>query len=106
MSLKFVYALISCEKDYYAEQALISMYTLRLHNRDAHITWVADEETLKSLEKGNRHPIKDFVDEYVTVNPPTGCTPTQKSRFIKTSLRQNVEGDFLYLDNETVIVDS
>lgn len=105
MSLKFVYALVSSENDYYAEQALISMHSLRLHNPDACIVLVTDSATLNTLT-GNRSRIKDYIDEYVTVNPPVEFTPVQKSRFIKTSLRQNVKGDFLYIDNDTIIVDS
>lgn len=105
MSLKFVYALVSGEGDFYTEQTLISMYTLRYHNPSARITLVADDDTLNSLT-GNRARIKDYIDEYVTVNPPAEFTPVQKSRFIKTSLRQTVEGDFLYIDNDTIIVDS
>ena len=103
--LKFVYALVSSENDYYAEQALISMHSLRLHNPDACIVLVTDSATLNTLT-GNRAQIKDYVNEYVTVNPPAEFTPVQKSRFIKTSLRQNVKGDFLYIDNDTIIVDS
>ena len=105
MSLKFVYALISNADDYYAEQTLISMHTLRYHNPTAHITLVANDDTLSTLT-GNRARIKDYIDEYVTVNPPAEFTSVQKSRFIKTSLRQTVEGDFLYIDNDTIIAGS
>ena len=105
MAIKFVYALISSEKDYYVEQAAISMHTLRAYNPGCHITLVANDDTLDTLT-GNRSLIKNYVDEYVSVNPPAEFTPTQKNRFLKTTLRQNVEGDFLYVDNDTVITGS
>lgn len=105
MAIKFVYALISSENDYYVEQAAISMHTLRAYNPGCHITLVANDDTLDTLT-GNRSLIKNYVDEYVSVNPPAEFTPTQKNRFLKTTLRQNVEGDFLYVDNDTVITGS
>ena len=99
---KFVYALVSSAGDYYTEQAVMSMYSLRLHNPSCHITLVADEDTLESLT-GKRSRIKEYADELVSVNPPSDFTPVQKSRFIKTTLRQNVRGDFMYLDNDTIV---
>lgn len=101
-AMKFVYALISGPEDYYTEQSLISMYSLRLHNPGCHIVLVTDNATLGTLT-GNRSRIKEYVDEFVTIDAPVDFTPTQKSRFLKTSLRQNVTGNFLYLDNDTII---
>ena len=100
--LKFVYVLISSDSDYYAEQAALSMYSLLLHNPGSHIVLVSDEDTLKSLTDG-RSLIKDYVSEYITVNPPVGFSPKERSRFLKTSIRQNVKGDFLFLDSDTII---
>ena len=102
MALKFVYTLVSSERDYYAEQAAVSMHSLRLHNPECHITLVTDEDTLKSLT-GCRSLIKKYVSECITVNPPADFTPVQKSRYIKTSLRQNIKGDFLFIDCDTIV---
>ena len=100
--MKFVYVLISSENDYYAEETLVSMFTLRKHNPGAFITLVSDTPTLDSLI-GNRSRIKEYVDECIEKNSPAAFTPVQRSRFLKTSLRRIVEGDFLYLDNDTII---
>lgn len=102
--MKFVYVLVSSEEDYYAEEAFVSMYSLRRYNNDAEITLVADNLTDESL-KGNRARIKDFVDEYIVSPLPANLTPVQRSRYQKTSLRELVKGDFLYIDNDTVITD-
>ena len=101
--LKFVYALTSGASDYYAEQALISMHSLRMHNPECHITLATDAKTFDSL-CGNRALIKDYVSESVVIHTPEDFNPVQRSRFVKTSLRQHVEGDFLYLDCDTVIL--
>lgn len=100
--MKFVYALVSGESDYYTEQSLISMHSLRLHNPDCHIVLVSDDATFGTLT-GKRSRIRAYVDEFISVNPPDDFTPVQRSRYIKTSLRQCVKGDFLYLDNDTIV---
>ena len=103
MNLKFVYALVSSENDYYAEQAVISMHTLRRHNPGCRIVLATDSPTLDTLT-GNRSLIKEYVDECVVIDSPAGFTPLQRSRYVKTLIRRYVEGDFLYLDVDTVIM--
>lgn len=102
--LKFVYALASGESDYYAEQALMSMHSLRMHNPDGHIVLAADRETVDTFGTGGRSHIKDYVDELVVIDTPQGFTPLQRSRYVKTLIREYVEGDFLYLDCDTVVM--
>lgn len=105
MRLKYVYVLISCEKDFYAEQAALSMHSLRLHHPDSCIVLVTDDSTLASLS-GGRSLIKNYVNEYVVINPPADFSLKQKSRFLKTTLRQNLQGDFLFLDCDTIVMGS
>lgn len=102
--IKFVYILISGENDFLTEQAFLSMHSLKKHNPNAFITLVSDKETLESLT-GGRERIKEYVNEYITKDLPSELTPVQKNRFLKTSLRKIVKGDFLYLDNDTIIID-
>ena len=103
--LKFVYALVSSEKDCYTEQALVSMHSLRRHNPTCHITLATDDDTLESLV-GGRARIKEYVNELVVVAVPAEFSAKQRSRFVKTSLRRNVRGDFLYIDCDTVVTGS
>ena len=102
MSFKYVYALISSEKDHYTEQAVVSMHSLRFHDPDVHISLVTNNATFNTF-KDKRTLIKKYVNEFIIVNPPESFTPIQQSRFLKTTLRQNVKGDFLYLDNDTIV---
>lgn len=99
---KFVYAVVSGEDDYYAEQALASMHSLRLYNPGCHITFATDEETLGELRESHS-PIMEYVTECVTINAPEGFTPLQRSRYVKTLIREQIEGDFLFLDCDTII---
>lgn len=67
--MKFVYVLISDEKDYYTEQCLVSIHSLRLNNPKAHIVVITDKYTLSTLD-GNRGRIKDNIDEFKTIEVP------------------------------------
>ena len=103
--MKFVYVVTCDAQSYYAEQAYVSMYSLRKHNPGCHIVFATEAETLKTFT-GNRARILELVDELITVDVPDEFSMVQRSRYIKTSIRQRVEGDFLYIDCDTVIMGS
>lgn len=103
--MKFVYVLVSSEEDFYVEEALLSMYTLKRHNPDAEIILITDNQTFDSLS-GERGRIKGLVDEFITIDTPDNLSLMQTSRFIKTSIREHVKGSFLYIDNDTIITAS
>lgn len=100
--LQFVYVLVSTEKDYYTEQALASIYSLKLHNPEVKVCLVTDTETFDSL-RGNRSRIKEFADDFVTVKLPEDLNQHEKSRHLKTSVRQLVKGDFVFIDDDTIV---
>lgn len=97
-----VYVLTSLPTDYYLEQLIISAYSLRLHNPEMRITIVVDKETSDSFI-GNRRAINEYVSEIITVDVPVQYNQMQKSRFLKTTLREIVTGDYLFIDTDTVI---
>lgn len=102
MKLKFVYVLVSSENDYFTEQALISMHSLKKHNPEAEIILLTDSKSLESLnEKRNR--IKEYFTEAIVVPVPDNLSGAQKNRFIKTSIPKYIDSDFIYLDNDTII---
>lgn len=103
--MKFVYVVVSSTEDYVAEQALLSLFSLKKHNPEAKVTIVLDKETLDNLD-GHRRDIIGYADETIIADIPDGLLPTQRSRHIKTRLRPLVKGDFLYLDSDTVITGS
>ena len=43
MRVKIVYVLISNKEDIYLEQLWLSLYTLRLYNKEAHVAVVMDD---------------------------------------------------------------
>jgi lipopolysaccharide biosynthesis glycosyltransferase len=99
--IQVAYVLTSNGKDIYADMNLISLRSLRYSNPHAKITLVCDTDTVQSLETC-KHPILQEANQISSVK-----TPDQPAsfcnRFIKTSLREHLSGDFLYLDADTVI---
>lgn len=105
MRTQIVYVLISDESDSYYEQLLISVFSLRKYNDKAQVIVVCDNDTENTLI-GKRTTIREKVDKIVVVEMPVGFDKMQRSRFLKTNLRNIINGDFLYIDTDTVICDS
>ena len=105
MKTKIVYVLVSSPSDFYLEQALISVHSLRMYNSDVVVELVVDASTNMSLEE-RRAKIRAYVNEVHVVETPAGYNPVQISRYLKTNLRKFVKGDFLFIDCDTIICDS
>lgn len=102
MKTKVVYVLTSTDCDYYLEQTMISLQSLRLFNKNISVALVVDKRTKDNLVS-NRGKILDDVDECIVVDVPKAFSQVQASRFIKTSLRRQINGDYLFIDGDTVI---
>ena len=103
MKTKIVYVLVSTDEDYYYEMLLLSLYSLRLYHpkKDAEVVLVMDADTNLRLISMNS-PIFADITPLVKDIPPE-FTVIQRSRYLKTQLRQIVGGDFLYLDCDTLV---
>lgn len=102
MQTKIVYTLISDSSDYYLEQALISVFSLRKHNPEATVELVVDKDTAATLIE-KRSKIKEYVTSVIEIDVPIEYDKKSRSRFLKTNLRQLVKGDYLFIDCDTVI---
>lgn len=102
MKTKIVYCLTSDNRDFYYEQLLISLCSLRKHNPDASVTVVCDELTNELILK-RRNSFQEFHAEVLQVDMPQAWDKKVKSRYIKTHLRQLISGDYLFIDTDTVI---
>ena len=100
---KYVFVLTSSPKDFYCEQTLVAIASLRVHNPGAFVTLLTDDLTLATLT-GNRAAIKDAVDEIKALTLDEKLTPMLRSRFLKTSIRTVIDGDFLFLDSDIAVV--
>lgn len=104
MKTQIVYVVTSDETDVYLEQALLSVFSLRKHNPNAHVELVVDQDTDATIAR-KRGEILKYIDNKVVVNVPEEYNKLCRSRWLKTCLRQHVKGDFLYIDTDTIIID-
>ena len=105
MKTKLVYVLTCAPEATYIEQALISIWSARYHNPDAHIVLLVDEKT-NELLVGKRAEVLEYVTECKIITTPNDYTVAQSSRLLKTNVRSLVEGDLLFVDCDTVIAKS
>ncbi len=105
MKTKIVYIIVSDEKDCYLEQALISVWSAQLHTPKAYITLVVDQFTDQTLT-GERATILKYISEKKMVEVPERYSKMQRSRYLKTTLRRNIVGDYLFVDADTIITRS
>ena len=100
MRTKLLYILVSTPADVYLEQAYVSAASARRHNPEACLTLLTDMATESTL--GSRGPqdaaFRALFDEVVVAQLDATLTPMQRSRLLKTGMRDYVKGDFLFID--------
>lgn len=102
MNTQIVYSIISSNNDSYLDQAILSVLSLKLYNPTALVIIVCDTATKMSLV-GYRSKILEYITNILVVDIPNRFRGIQQSRYLKTNLRKFIEGDFLYIDTDTVI---
>ena len=105
MNTKVVYAVVSDNEDVYLEQALVSIYSLKYYNPTAVVVLVVDERTDSTIVD-KRAKILEFVSEKIVIDVPSSFNKKKASRFVKTSLRDYIQGDYLFVDADTIISSS
>lgn len=102
MKTKIVYTVVGGDCDIYLPQTMVAAYTARKYNPAANIIVVTDYAT-SSVINAKLPAIKDYINDVVVVDVPTELNNMQRSRYLKTTLRQHIKGDFLYIDTDTVV---
>jgi len=103
MKTKIVLSVVSGEYDIYLAQALIAVYTARKHNPFTEIVLVVDNDTVKVINE-KLPKIKEFLSDIIVADVPIGMSKMLRSRYLKTTLRKIIKGDYLFVDTDTVIV--
>ncbi|HZK80500.1 MAG TPA: hypothetical protein VFC46_05515 [Humisphaera sp.] len=101
---QYVYVVCASEDNYIAEMAAVSMTSLRITSPNARIMALTDRPTSLMSTPGIT-AVRATADELVTVDCP-GENPIVRSRFLKCSMRELVSGPFLYLDSDTLMMQS
>lgn len=101
--MKVAYILTSSGTDFFFEQTILSIYSLRQHNPNMDVVVIVDDKTAKTFnEKRNFY---DFGIEPIVVTCPNDMTEKERSRYLKFELRSILKGDILYVDSDTIITD-
>lgn len=101
--LKVIYTLVSDQKDCYLEQFYYSAYSVKRVSPNVEIVLVVDDATKRTLV-GNRGAEASIADEVISVPYPENMTAKQRSRMLKTTLRECISGDYLSMDADTIAV--
>lgn len=105
MKTKLVYVLTCAPEATYIEQALMAVWSARYHNPDAHIVLLTDDLT-DQLLVDKRGELINYVSEKVVVPFDANKAMHFRSRWLKTSIRQLIKGDYLFVDCDTICCQS
>lgn len=101
MKTKLVYVLTCSPEGNYIEQAVLATFSARYHNPSAHIVLIVDNKTDELISSGRNEVLK-YISEKIVVPFEDDKTMMYRSRWIKTSVRNLIDGDFLFIDCDTV----
>jgi len=102
--LKYLYVLTSSGEDDYYEQFLLSLTSLKMRMPDAFVSLLTDNKTANTLV-GKRSECKKMTNELKIIALSEELSMAERSRWLKTTMREQIKGDFLFLDCDTVIAD-
>lgn len=103
--MKFLYVLTSTENDNFLEQSFVSIISLKRKTPNAFVTLLTDKSTEETFLNG-RENIRVLCDEVIVKDLDRNLSGKVRSRLLKTNMRNLVDGDFLYIDSDTVILDN
>lgn len=103
--MKFAYVLISNEGDFYTEECLISIVSLKKHNPDAEVIILSDDRTVEGL-KGIRSEILKVANRVIREKFDENASGVLRSRLLKVNVRNYIDGRFVFIDCDTVVCES
>lgn len=101
MKTRLVYVLTCAPEGCFIEQALLAIWSARYHNPSAHIILIVDDKT-DGLITGGRNELLKYISEKIVIPFDDDKPMVYRSRWIKTFVRELVEGDFLFVDCDTI----
>lgn len=98
---QIVYVLVANDKNLYLEEMWVSIFSLRRYHPEVTVKVLVDDETKEYM---SRFPsLTSMINETVVVSTPNGYDAKQRSRQIKTTIRNVLTGDYIFIDTDTVI---
>src|SRR4026208_1352575 len=96
------YAIAGHRRADWGAMLCVSAATLRRQHADVEVVVVSDRTSLSQIGT-SRTPLERYTDRIVEVDGVQG-TSRERSRVLKTTLRRHLEGRFVFLDLDTVIL--
>ncbi len=104
MKTPILYVLTSTDKDLYLEELWVSLFSLHHFNKEVVVKVISDKKTVERIKA--IPALANLITELHPVDVPKEYPSKEKSRYIKTNIRNLVQGDFLFIDTDTVICGS
>lgn len=101
MKTQIVYTLVSSEKDYFLEELWVSLYSLRQFHPEVRVRVLVDETTKEYMMRFPK--LCNMISDIVVVPVPKNNNAKQRSRIIKTTVRDVIDGAYLFIDTDTVV---
>jgi hypothetical protein len=96
-----VFAITSQGNDFFSAMTRVAIASIRLSNPGFIVTVACDNETDMAMKlKGDL--LLEEVDQWEVINTPPGNS-NFRNRFVKTSLRSIIKGQFLFLDSDILV---
>ena len=105
MKTKIVYVVTSTQNDVYWEQAWVSAWSLKYHNPSSYVAIVCDDDTKECAQNSYRAKSLELFNEIVPVSFDSSVGNKERSRWLKTNLRNLIRGNYLFIDADTIITD-
>ena len=97
MKTQLLYILVSSPADVYTEQVLVSATSARRRNPSAVMLLLTDSDTIVTPA------LQSLFDRVIRQDFQADIPPMKRSRLLKTGMRSLVEGDFLFIDADTIV---
>ncbi len=97
----FLYILSWRTGEDYADITLLSMTFLREVHPEAQILLLSDTETAEALRDAS-HPLLSLTDRMIEAEAPHPIS-AMNGWYLKSRMRRLVEGDFIFLDADTIV---
>lgn len=98
---QIVYVLVANDSNLYIEEMWVSLFSLRRFHPDVKVNVLLDAETKEMVH--SRSELRSMINEILVVPTPEGYNAKQRSRQIKTTVREVIKGDYLFIDTDTVV---
>lgn len=104
MKTKIVYTFIDSPIHFFFEELWASLFSLRLYNKDANVTVLTDKTSADHIQAVPE--LSSMINSLKIVDVDSKYNAVERSRIIKTNVRNLIDGDYLYIDTDTVICGS